>query len=145
MSWNPLQDLVVLQDRMNRLFEDATQRRTEGERGGSDLEKTEWYPLADVTETDSEYTISLDLPGIDRAALEITIEENRLMVRGNRSLNQSASGRSERQGGKFVRAFSVPNVVDQNKIRADYKDGVLDLHLPKRPVQTAKKVEINIS
>ena len=144
MSWNPLQDLMVLQDRMNRLFEDATQRRAEGERG-ADLEKAEWYPLADVSETDSEYTISLDVPGIDRNSLEITIEDNRLVVRGNRDLNQTTTGRAERKGGKFLRNFTVPNVVNQNNIRADYKDGVLDLHLPKRPVQTAKRVEINIS
>jgi len=144
MSWNPLQDLMVLQDRMNRLFKDATQRRAEGERG-ADLEQAEWYPLADVIESDSEYIISLDLPGIDRSALEITIEDNRLVVRGNRNLEPKTASRSERQGGRFLRNFTVPNVVDQNNIRADYKDGVLDLYLPKRRVQTAKKVEINIS
>jgi HSP20 family protein len=145
MSWNPLQDLMVLQDRMNRLFEDATQRRTRDDERSADLERPDWSPLADVYETDSEFIVATDLPGIDRSALEITIDENRLHVRGTRKLAQPPSGRAERPGGTFLRTFSVPNTVDQDNIRADYQDGVLEVHLPKRKDQKSKRVEIKIS
>ncbi|HVF24061.1 MAG TPA: Hsp20 family protein, partial [Pyrinomonadaceae bacterium] len=80
-QWNPLQDLMLLQDRMNRLFEDATQRRAQsGETTGDEFERADWTPAADIYETESGYTIALDLPGIKREALEIDIDDNRLMV-----------------------------------------------------------------
>ncbi|MGH9955728.1 MAG: hypothetical protein ACREBC_01200 [Pyrinomonadaceae bacterium] len=68
---NPLHDLILLQDRMNRLFEDATARRPNVETEQSEMENIEWYPAADFYDSDGKYLIALDLPGIDRAALEI--------------------------------------------------------------------------
>jgi len=66
-QWNPLQDLVMLQDRMNRLFEDATQRRNQPDAGaGDEFERADWTPASDIYETDSGYMIAIDLPGIDR-------------------------------------------------------------------------------
>jgi HSP20 family protein len=145
-QWNPLQDLMVLQDRMNRLFEDATQRRTQtGGDAGDEFERADWTPAADIYETDSGYLIALDLPGIDRAALEIDIDDNRLLVKGTRIVNESRARRSERPRGKFVRSFTVPASVDQNRIDADYKDGVLQIRLPKRAEQKAQKIEVKIS
>jgi HSP20 family protein len=145
MAWNPLQDLMVLQDRMNRLFEDATQRRTREGEQDTDLERADWSPRADVYETEAEFIVAADLPGIDRSALEITLDENRLVVRGARHLKESPTGRPERASGTFLRSFSIPNTVDQSSIRADYKDGVLEVHLPKRKEQKGKRVEIKIN
>ncbi|HEY2964500.1 MAG TPA: Hsp20/alpha crystallin family protein [Pyrinomonadaceae bacterium] len=145
-QWNPLQDLMVLQDRMNRLFEDTTQRRTQtGGEANDEFERADWTPAADIYETDSGYLIALDLPGIKRDALEIDIDDNRLLVKGTRVVNESRTRRSERPRGKFVRSFSVPASVDQNKIDADYKDGVLQIRLPKRAEQKAQKIEVKIS
>ena len=145
-QWNPLQDLMVLQDRMNRLFEDATQRRTQTDGGTSDeFERADWTPAADIYETDSGYLIALDLPGIKRDALEIDIDDNRLVIKGTRVVDESRARRSERPRGKFVRSFTVPVSVDQNKIGADYKDGVLQIRLPKRTEQKAQKIEVKIS
>jgi HSP20 family protein len=144
-QWNPLQDLMVLQDRMNRLFEDATQRRNQAEpTGGDDFERADWTPAADIYETESGYLIAIDLPGIDREALEIDVDDNRLMVRGTRAISESKQHRSERPKGKFLRTFSVPGSVDQGKIGAEYKDGVLQIRLPKRGEQKAKKIDIKI-
>ena len=144
-QWNPLQDLMVLQDRMNRLFEDATQRRNQAETtGGDEFERADWTPAADIYETDTGYLIAMDLPGIDREALEIDVDENRLIVRGTRAINESRQHRSERPRGKFLRTFGVPSSVDQGKIGADYKDGVLQIRLPKRGEQKSKKIDIKI-
>lgn len=134
----------MLQDRMNRLFEDATQRRSD--RGaGDEFERADWTPSSDIYETDSAYLIAMDLPGIDRAALEIDVDDNRLVVKGTRELSESKAHRNERPRGRFVRTFSVPASVDQTKIGAEYKDGVLQVRLPKRTEQKPKKIDIKVS
>jgi len=144
-QWNPLQDLVVLQDRMNRLFEDATQRRAQTDERGDEFERADWTPAADIYETDSGYSIAIDLPGIKRDALEIDINDNRLVVKGTRVVDESRARRSERPRGKFLRSFSVPASIDQGNIGAEYKDGVLQIRLPKRAEQKAQKIEVKIS
>ena len=145
-QWNPLQDLMLLQDRMNRLFEDATERRTRVDAETSDdIETAEWYPAADVYDRDGEYLIAVDLPGIDRSALEITIDDNRLTIKGTRAAAETSTTRTERPAGRFFRTFSVPAAVDQQIIKAAYKDGVLEVRLPKRKEQAAKRIEIKIS
>lgn len=143
-QWNPLQDLVLLQDRMNRLFEDATQRRNQADATGDEFERADWTPAADIYEIESGYLIAMDLPGIDREALEIDVDDNRLIVRGTRAISELKQHRSERPRGKFLRTFSVPGSVDQGKIGADYKDGVLQIRLPKRSEQKSKKIDIKI-
>jgi len=143
-QWNPLQDLMVLQDRMNRLFEDATQRRTQADAEQDEFEGADWTPASDIYETESGYLIALDLPGINREALEIDIDDNRLIVKGTRVINESKQHRTERPRGKFLRTFSVPGSVDQGKIGAEYKDGVLQIRLPKRSEQKPKKIDIKI-
>ena len=145
-QWNPLQDLVLLQDRMNRLFQDATQRRTQADAGAGDqFERADWTPASDIYETDSGYMIAMDLPGIDREALEIDIDDNRLVVKGTRAVTESRQHRTERPRGKFLRTYSVPGSVDQGKIAAEYKDGVLQINLPKRNEQKPKRIDIKIS
>jgi HSP20 family protein len=145
-QWNPLQDLMVLQDRMNRLFEDATQRRTHADAGSEDeFERSDWTPASDIYETEGGYLIAMDLPGIDREALVIDVDDNRLVVKGTRPITESKQHRTERPKGKFLRTFSVPASVDQGKIGAEYKDGVLQIRLPKRNEPKAKKIDIKIS
>ena len=144
-QWNPLHDLVSLQDRMNRLFEDASQRRASEADVSDEVEGADWYPAADVSENEAEFIVAVDLPGIDRAALDISVDDNRLSIRGTRAGLDATKHRGECPRGKFLRTFSVPASVDQNDIRADYKDGVLQVHLPKRPERKAQRVEIKIS
>ena len=144
-QWNPLHDLVSLQDRMNRLFEDASQRRASEANSSDEVEAADWYPAADVYEQEGEYTVAVDIPGIDRATLDISVDNDRLTIKGNRVLPDSTRHRAECPSGKFLKTFSVPAAVDQGGIRADYKDGVLQVHLPKRPERKSQRVEIKIS
>jgi HSP20 family protein len=130
---------------MNRLFEDASQRRANESDYSSELQRADWQPLADVSENEAEYTVAIDLPGIDRSTLEISIDENRLSVKGTRPAPESNQHRAECPRGNFLRSFSVPAAVDQKEIKADYKDGVLLVHLPKRPEKQPQRVKINIS
>ena len=142
--WNPLQDLLVLQDRMNRLFEDATQRRTREDSDSDGFERGDWTPDADVYEAERSYVIAMDVPGISREALEIEVDENRLVVKGSREIEETKQHRTERPQGRFVRTFTVPGSVDQSKIAAEYKDGVLQITLPKRNEPKAQRVEIKV-
>ena len=87
----------------------------------------------------------MDLPGIQRSELEISIDDNRLTIRGTRSIDIGPAHRTERPQGKFVRTFSVPESVNQEQIDAEYKDGVLEVHLPKCKEQKAQRVKIKVS
>jgi len=147
--WDPLRDLVTLQERMNRLFEEAAHRQT-GSRGageeGAEVERGDWLPAADVYESEQEFTIALDLPGVARESLDIGLHEERLTIRGERAAEHAGARqrRGERPHGRFIRSFSLPGVVDREAITADYKDGVLQLHLPKRREQPPRRVEIRV-
>ena len=146
-GWDPIRDLMVLQERMNNLFEDATQRRTHvGDESEQEIERTDWTPAADVYNRETEYLILIDLPGIERDALEISLDDNRLLVRGVRNIEQDTAQRIERKQGRFLRRFGpLPSTVDQSAIAAEYKDGVLSIRLPKREEQKSRRVEIKVS
>src|SRR5438876_6258735 len=109
-QWNPLHDLVSLQDRMNRLFEGASQRRGEVDQS-DEVEGADWYPAADVYEDDGSYTVVVDLPGIDRTTLDISVDDNRLAIKGVKPDLEIRQHRAERPRGKFLRTFSVPVAV----------------------------------
>jgi HSP20 family protein len=144
--WDPIRDLVTLQDRMNRLFQDAAERRSRGgeEENEQEIEHADWYPPADVYQTEQEYLLEVDLPGIDRAGLEISLDNDRLVIRGERVIEHEAQHRAERPRGRFLRKFAVPSTVDQKAVAAEYKDGVLRVRLPKRREQKTRKVEIKV-
>jgi HSP20 family protein len=142
-----MDDLIGLQDRMNRLFEEATDRRSSRETEGpgeQEIERADWYPPADVYETEREFIIALDLPGIERSALEIDLNEDRLSIRGARVIDEEHQRRSECPRGRFLRRFGVPSTVEQKEIAAEYRDGVLRVRMPKRKTQPPNRVEIKI-
>ena len=142
--WDQWGDYAALQDRLNRLFEDASHRR--GDASDDELEHADWTPASDVVEREGEFVIVLDLPGIDRDALDVSVNENRLTVRGERAEEEGAKRRrSNRPAGRFLARFGpLPNTVDQTKIAAEYKDGVLRLRLPKRTPEQAGRLKIEI-
>ena len=148
-KWDEWRDYMTLQERMNRLFED-TQRRHDhlNEEREAELERADWVPASDIYETETEFIIALDLPGIDRTALEVSVDENRLTVRGERPVEDSGKrrgGGSGRPFGRFLSRFGpLPPTIDQKNIAAEYKDGVLSLRLPKRAEQKSGRVKIAV-
>ena len=148
--WDDWRDNVTLQERMNRLFEDAARRHGGSAEGHRDdaLEHADYAPAADVYETEREFVIELDLPGIERKALEVSLNDSRLTVRGERPAPQDAAARrpSNRPFGRFLSKFGpLPANVDAKSIAAEYKDGVLRLRLPKRGEQKKGRIKINVS
>ena len=140
-------DLFTLQDRMNRLFEEAADRRggARAEEEEGEIERADWIPAADVYEDEREYLLALDLPGIKRDGLDVALDDGRLVIRGERAAAEGLHARrAERPQGRFVRTFSLPDAVDRARIAADYKDGVLLLHLPKRDERQGRSLRIDV-
>lgn len=149
-KWDEWRDYVTLQERMNRLFEDTARRHDHlNEEREAELERADWVPASDIYETETEFIIALDLPGIDRTALEVSVDENRLTVRGERPVEDDGrrrgGGGNGRPFGRFLSRFGpLPATVDQKNIGAEYKDGVLSLRLPKRAEQKTGRVKIAV-
>jgi HSP20 family protein len=142
-----IRDLMTLQDRMNRLFEEAfptSRSRSESQ----DIFTTgDWVPAIDIYEDRDAIRLKADLPGIDPNKLEVRIEDNRLFLKGERTIenetNKENYYRVERAYGTFSRSFVLPRHVDADKIEATYRDGVLNIVLPKREDAKPKQIRIN--
>src|SRR5688572_33400627 len=140
--WDPFRDLSMLQDRMNRMFEDAGR----GLRGDEPSATTTWSPAVDIYETEGEIIVQAELPGVDRKDITLHLENQILTLKGERRFEKETKQenyhRIERAYGGFSRAFSIPAIVDEEKIRADYKDGILKIALPKKEQVKPKQIPI---
>jgi HSP20 family protein len=141
----PLGDLISLQERMNRLFEESLQR---GRAGDEDVRRTTWTPPVDILETEQEIVLRAEVPGIAREDIGIDLDQSRLTIRGERRFPGEAEReryhRIERSYGPFARSFELPPSVDQEKIAAEYKDGVLTIRMAKRQETRSKQIEIAV-
>ena len=144
--WNDWRDWRDYAERMGRLYDEAAPPRGREEEHAGELEHADWIPASDVIEREGEFVIMLDLPGIERDALDVSINDNRLVVRGERAEEEGArKRRSTRPSGRFLARFGpLPSTVDHTQIGAEYKDGVLRLRLPKRAPEQASRVKIEI-
>ncbi len=142
VRWDPFRDLNMLQDRMNRLFEDASRNWKSDEPAST----TTWSPAVDIFETESEIVVKAEVPGMERKDITLNLENNVLTLKGERRFLKEAKEenyhRIERSYGGFSRAFSIPATVDEEKIRADYQDGVLKIVLPKKEQLRPKQIKI---
>ncbi len=142
VRWDPFRDLSMLQDRMNRLFDDAGRTWRPDEPAAT----TSWSPSVDIFETEGEIVVKAELPGMDRKDIQLNLENNVLSLRGERKFQKETKDdnyhRIERSYGVFSRAFSIPATVDEERIRADYKDGVLKIVLPKKDQAKPKQIKI---
>jgi HSP20 family protein len=127
---------------MNRLFDDAGR----GWRTDEPAATTSWSPSVDIFETEGEIVVKAELPGMDRKDITLHLENNVLTLRGERKFQKETKDenyhRIERSYGNFSRSFSIPAAVDEEKIRADYKDGVLKIALPKKEQARPKQIKI---
>jgi HSP20 family protein len=140
--WDPFRDLSVLQERMNRIFEDTGR----GWRGDEPSATTSWSPAVDIYETDNEIIVKAELPGVEKKDISLNLEKNVLTLKGERKFEKETSHenyhRIERSYGSFSRSFSIPASVDEERIRAEYKDGILNIALPKKEQVKPKQIPI---
>lgn len=144
--WEPFRDLLSLQDRMHRLFEDVLTRSPTG----TEQEGTvagQWTPAVDIFETEEHIIIRAEVPGIDQSALDVEVKDDRLILQGERQFEEAAGRnyhRVERAYGGFRRVFSLPVMVQQDRVRAVLKNGVLEITLPKEDKGKPKQVQVEI-
>lgn len=145
VRWDPAQELDSLQSDMNRLFDTFFQARDGGGRvGGNGIRR--WVPPMDLTETDDEYVLRADLPGLRREQVEIEVKDNVLTISGERRSEHEDQGegfhRVERSFGRFSRSLDLPKGVEAGAVGADFADGVLEVRIPKPEQALPTKVEI---
>ena len=132
--WDPLRDLLVLHEQLGQLV-------------GSDAPG--WTPPVDLYETAGEFVLSAELPGLKRDQIDIQAEEDRIVIRGERTV---AVGRDipceqyhrvERGHGRFARAFALPGPIDVNQVSADLKDGILTIRMPKAADRGVRAIDVS--
>jgi HSP20 family protein len=143
VKWDPFRDLLSIQDRMNRLFEETLSRsRTE-----EGIAVSTWAPAVDIYETADTIVLKADLAGLTREDIEIRAQNTTLTLRGERRCAKDAREenylRLERAYGPFERTFSLPATVQADKIRATFKDGVLELTVPKAAEAKPRRIPID--
>ncbi len=142
--WDQSRGLTTLQDQVNRLFEDNFTRERSGH---ADL--ATWAPPVDIYETENELVLKADLPGLQDKDIDVRVENNMLTIRGERKfekdVNEDNYLRVERAYGPFTRSFSLPNTVSSESVRAEYRNGVLTLHMAKREESKPKQIKISVS
>ena len=140
-KWDPFREMEGMLDPYSR-------SRDWPFRGGRDLNTSgaDWAPRADISETDAEFCITAEVPGIKREDVKINIEDHVLNIRGENKQEKEEKGKTfhriERYYGSFSRSFSLPENVNEDKIDAVFKDGVLTLTIPKTEVKKPKAIEI---
>jgi HSP20 family protein len=143
IRWDPFRNLSGLQEQVNRLFDSSFRGQTD------ESALTAWAPSVDIYETENELVLKADLPDVAEKDIDIHVENNMLTVRGERKFEEKVKEenylRVERAYGSFSRSFSLPNSVDTEAIKAEYKNGVLTVVMPKRAESKPKQVKITTS
>ncbi len=147
VRWDPFRELEEMSDRLNRVFTRPAVR-TNGN-GKEQLTVADWMPIVDISETDGEYLIKAELPEVKKEDVKVTVENGVLTLQGERRQEKDEKGkkyhRVERSYGSFVRSFTLPESIDESGVKAEYKDGVLNLHLPKSEKVKPKAIEVKVA
>jgi HSP20 family protein len=142
--WETYRDVVALQNRMNSLFQDFSRNSGENEL----VTAAGFVPPVDIYEDEHKLVLKLEIPGIRQEDLDVRMENTTLTVKGERSFESEGKEenfhRVERRYGSFYRAFTVPNTVDPQSIRAEYDAGVLRLELQKRAESKPRQIKVSV-
>lgn len=145
--WDPFKELDELQGRLSTLFGRAPVRK-DGERE-EQMTLVDWAPLVDVVETDKEYLIKAELPEVKKEEVKVTVQDDVLTISGERTREKEEKGkkfhRIERAYGSFSRSFTLPEDADPANVTADFKNGVLSVHLAKSERAKPKSVDVKIA
>lgn len=143
VRYNPFSELRAMQEQMNRLLDLAWDREP-----GEEMREGMWQPAVDIYEDATSVVIKAELPGMDRKDIEVKIENNTLVLRGERKHDQDVQKenyhRIERFYGTFQRIFSLPHSVDQDQVSASCDRGVLIITLPKKVESQPKQITVEV-
>ena len=143
-KWNPFRELEDIQNRLSSVFGRTSLRGL----GEETMTVSEWTPLVDVAEDDKEYLIKAELPEVKKEDVKVTVENGVLTITGERKFEKEEKNkkyhRVERAYGSFMRSFTLPQDAAGDKISAEFKDGVLKVHLPKSAEAKPKSIDVKV-
>lgn len=146
IRWDPFQEMSALQERMNRLFSDV---RAQAPVRGEEIVQGAWIPAVDIFETNEAIVLKAELPGITAQDISVEVKDNTLTLKGEKKFEKEVKEenyhRVERSYGSFQRAFTLPGTIHQEKVKAKFKDGILEITLPKVEEDKPKQVKVEIS
>lgn len=144
VRWDPFEGLNGFHSRMNELFEEASNRSRPYLASGNGA----WLPAVDILESTDGYLLRAELPGMRREDFNLEVKDGTLTLSGERKFDEAANGvqyhRVERTAGKFSRSFSLPQTVKSEEIKAAYRDGILEIHVPKAEEAKPKQISISV-
>jgi len=144
---DPLKDLAQLQDKMNRIFEDSLSLLRTGE-GKELFALGSWVPPVDIYETEDTIVLSAELPGMKKEDMSVEIKDNNLTIKGERKFERDSTVKSysriERSYGTFQRVFTLPHLVQQDKVKARYENGILEIVLSKAEEGKTKHIKVKV-
>ncbi len=144
VRWTPFRGMLDIQDEMNRLF-DSFRTRTSDDSGSGQLA---WEPSVDIAENDDEIQVHAEVPGMRKEDIKVIIQDNVLTLRGEKRQETEDKKKNyhriERIFGSFERSFSLPSTVQADKVKASYKDGILNIVLPKAEEAKPKQIDIAV-
>ena len=147
-TWNPLREMDEAQNRLNRIFLGGFPTRT-GSGEIHSLAVADWSPEVDISEDDQGYLLKADLPEMKKDDVRVTVEDGILCVSGERKTQKEDQKkkfhRIERSFGTFRRSFTLPEDADSTKVTAEFRDGVLKVHLPTTPVARSKATQVKVT
>ena len=146
VRWDPFRELEEVSARLNRMFARPASQTSDGK---ETMIVADWTPSVDISETEGEYEIKAEIPDVKKEDVKVMVEDGVLTIQGERKHEKEEKGkkfhRIERSYGSFVRTFSLPDVIEEDKVKAEFKDGVLNLHLPKSEKAKPKAIEVKVA
>jgi HSP20 family protein len=144
VRWDPVRELASMHERLNRLFEEFGGRAED-----EGIMRGDFLPPVDIYQTDAhEVVLKAEIPGLKKEDIDLRIEQNTLTITGERRVEKAVEKdhyhRMERTYGTFSRSFSLPSTIDTEKVRAEYKDGVLSVTLPLREESKPKQISVEV-
>ena len=144
--WDPIREMEEMQSRVASLFGRRLPLKKDG--GEEELTLTEWIPAVDIAEDDKEYTIKVELPGVNKEDVRVSVEGGVLSISGERKAEKEEKNkkyhRIERIYGSFARSFTLPEGTASDRVGAEFKDGVLKVHLPKDEKAKPKSIDVKV-
>ena len=147
VRWDPFRDLEDVSSQLNWMFRRPALPQTNGANKETMI-VANWVPSVDVSETEGEYQIKAEIPDVKKEDVKVTVEDGVLTIQGERKYEKEEKGkkyhRVERSYGSFIRSFTLPDLVDEEGVKAEFKDGVLNLQLPKSVKTKPKAIEVTV-
>lgn len=145
IKWDPFGELENISNRLNRIFGRSLVR---SESSNEMLAVADWAPSVDISETDTAYLIKGEIPGVKKEDVKVTLQDGMLTIQGERKQEKEEKGkkfhRVECSYGSFMRSFRVPDDAEENKVKAEFKDGMINVTLPKSAKAKDKTKTINV-